>query len=165
MNRRAEILGFNFQMLLALFILFIVCAVIVGIIVVNLNIEVDTRKSEADLFVERLLSPNGVGAVDDITRAPLLGVIDANRLKNVENSTGLRYGNMLGAKIEVGDKSYFVNKRMYDRIWPIIEAQHEYPLTQPLPKGGYEYRFSSRIKEGNTVQVKKVLIQVVVSDE
>src|SRR3989338_6373577 len=50
----------------------------------TLNPAVDTFALDAGLLAQRLVfSPNGLGAVDELTGRPLAGMIDGAKLKNI----------------------------------------------------------------------------------
>ena len=173
--RRAEA-PFTIQMIVSLGLLFVVCASIAGLIMYHINIPVDDKKARADIFVERLLSRDGILFIDPITDRVLINVIDASRLSILDGSDWGYQGTMT-ARISVKGQHYFMDQRAFVRAWPLVEAgierqKQEQEITGQgldvpleLPDGVFRYKIPSKLEQQGTLQTTIIDVLVVVSDE
>jgi len=177
MNNKAAV-KFTLQMLISLAMLFVVTAIISGIIFYHLNIKIDSHKPQADLFVETLLSPNGIGYRDYVTQRWDPRIVDEEKFKKIEKLP-IQFENQLGARISMRGEVHHVNKPFFERMWVSYELEHERKkqkrgvekiyigLDGPiaLEKGAYLYRIPIKLRQGFTLGNEVIEILVVLPRE
>ncbi len=173
--RRAEA-PFTIQMIVSLGLLFVVCASIAGLIMYHINIPVDDKKARADIFVERVLSREGILYVDPVTDRVLINVIDASSLSILDGSDW-GYQGTIAARISLEGQDYFVDQRKFVRAWPLVEAgierqKQEQEKAGPgldvpleLPEGVFRYKIPLRLQQQGALQTTMLELLVVISDE
>ena len=97
----------------------------------TLNPAVDTFALDAGLLAQRLVfSPNGLGAVDELTGRPLAGMIDGAKLKNIaaleQALNNVAASQTVAAKITIKASTPVIahyNKIWYARWAPLVGGQ------------------------------------------
>ena len=180
MNKKA-VAGFTLQMIIALMMVFVVCAAIAGLIYTHLEVPVDSQKAEADMFVTRLLfSEEGIALIDPLTGRIAPDKIEKSRFNSWNQRNEVDFHKRLAAKVKVADQEFFVNKPYFDRRYPILQAQYaeEIPNFSEIevgpgslvrqiryPKGMFVYRYPVIYYGEQGAEYSRLDITVVVSDE
>ncbi|MFQ5474350.1 MAG: hypothetical protein ACE5DM_00805 [Candidatus Nanoarchaeia archaeon] len=135
-NKRA-VTSFNMIVMMVRMIFLIVVALVIVIIInVALDLQIDTKGTEANILMSRMLySPEGISEVDLITGRVNTGVVDVKNMDDarLDNGIFIKNNNRIAARANlyeykgVGKLSTFVaqakyNGDLFDSLEPIAEA-------------------------------------------
>jgi len=172
---RKGALDFTLSMLVSLGILFMVCAAIAGIVFYHINIPIESAKGESDMFVEMMIAE--MTKRDEVTGRIVPGVIDKERFLKIEKMDW-GYPDHLSARMTIGQDEIFVNKGLFKRTWPIVEAKLirlikdegtdkgsglDYPIE--WPNGKFRYKIPIKYEKQDILEDQTLEIIVVVQGE
>ncbi|MBU0461859.1 MAG: hypothetical protein KJ574_04710 [Nanoarchaeota archaeon] len=148
-------------------IVFLVIALLAVVVIINIamNMNLESKQTEAALLIGRIFhSPEGISYVDQITGRVSTGVIDLDNVNDtrLDNGMYIRANNRISAKIEIYKKKEpwgydFVkdakfNRDIYDVHSPMAQAwsnaggiggiavyKKKYPVVILMPDGSYEF--------------------------
>jgi alpha-N-acetylglucosamine transferase len=136
MDKKA-VTSFNMiVMILRMIFLIVVALVIVIIINVALDLQIDTKETEANILMSRILySPEGISKYDSITGRVETCIVDVKNMNStrLDNGIYIENNNRIAAKVQLyryegtGKLSTFVaeakyNRDIYDSLEPVAEA-------------------------------------------